>query len=484
MCAKREIVLKCLIVALLLAVSGCSKQRGALHFAAGLDALKTSNYEKAIDELGKAGRLMPKDAAVFCNLGIAYWQKGMLGESIGAFKQAHDIDSLDPVSLEYMGLIFLEMGNIVEARKALADALKIFPDSPRILNALAAVEYKAGNINQAYAGFSKATDNDPKFAPAYYNLGRLYLDKIKNTELANRNFNRFIQYAGNDPLAARARLRMSGPSVTNAVQNPASVSTNVAVLDVDVLIKKAMSCVLDEDYDDALVLLKECESRNKDKPDIYWGQAVIYDRHVPSREKAIERYRQFIMRFPQDQRCKVALDRLKVLDIGPIVSQEVQNSAQRWFDQGISAHGKADVSRAIACYKEAVRLNPSLAGAWFNLGLVYYEADSHSADARKAFEKVISIQPDMAKASYMLAMMVKADQGNKAALEILKETIKKNPNYGKAYYMMGVVYREDGRPDLARECFNKFITLAPKDPQAETVRSWLGTNKGTVRLPR
>lgn len=75
-----------------------------------------------------------------------------------------------------LGVLYHEARDFAGAEEQFAAALRIAPKSPDILVNQGNAQKGLGQYPNAEASFTKAIKIDPKFAPAYFNLGALYLD--------------------------------------------------------------------------------------------------------------------------------------------------------------------------------------------------------------------------------------------------------------------------------------------------------------------
>ena len=114
-----------------------------------------------------------------------------------------------------------------------------------------------------------------------------------------------------------------------------------------------------------------------------------------------------------------------------------------------------------------------MANAWFNLGLVF-AAKSDNTGARDAYEHAIRAQPDMIAARYNLALLQLGARKRDEALTQLREIVRLQADNAAAFYVLGYVLADDPlSTQQAKQAYSKFIELAPTDPNAAGVRDWL-----------
>jgi len=81
-----------LVVALVLALSGCTSFQGARLYRSGTLALDRGDTETAIADLERAADLVPAASEVQNHLGLAYAAAGRDAEARAAFERAIELD--------------------------------------------------------------------------------------------------------------------------------------------------------------------------------------------------------------------------------------------------------------------------------------------------------------------------------------------------------------------------------------------------------
>ncbi len=79
------------------------------------------------------------------------------------------------------------------------------------------------NSDQELACYQKAVEIDPAFAPAYYNMGVIYMKRDMDTEAVN-SFNKFLQYSKDEEKKAQVRKAISELSGTSSSSSSQTVS--------------------------------------------------------------------------------------------------------------------------------------------------------------------------------------------------------------------------------------------------------------------
>ncbi len=124
-------------------------------------------------------------------------------------------------------------------------------------------------------------------------------------------------------------------------------------------------------------------------------------------------------------------------------------------------------SRFIAEFEEAIRIDPSYAEAYNNLGLVYTQSGTDDK-AEKAFRSAIDASPDFADAHQnMGALLIISDAPG--AIRELEKAVALQPQMLKAHYNLALAYDASGPDNLQKEIeeLQKLVAIAPKYPKAD-----------------
>lgn len=113
---------------------------------------------------------------------------------------------------------------------------------------------------------------------------------------------------------------------------------------------------------------------------------------------------------------------------------------------------------------------------WFAAGSKFYTFASLSNDsiimieaagkAKKAFEKVLSMNPENLDAQTALAAIyIQVDQDVMKGVGLLKDVVTKDSNNVQAIFTLGMLSIQSGQFDKAEERFEKLISIQPFNPE-------------------
>ena len=80
-----------------------------------------------------------------------------------------------------------------------------------------------------------------------------------------------------------------------------------------------------------------------------------------------------------------------VLFLALITSAQSQQTATDWFNKGVDLYGQSKYDEAINAFDEAIKIDPNLAEAWNNKGLVL-KVLGRTTEADAAFAKTKELQ--------------------------------------------------------------------------------------------
>ena len=143
---------------------------------------------------------------------------------------------------------------------------------------------------------------------------------------------------------------------------------------------------------------------------------------------------------------------------GHAQSAEVQLA----FKNGASAlsEGRSDVAERE--FRTAVRLDPTLAEARLDLGLVLGR-EGKNAEAVESLRKALELNPKLDSANMFLGIFLHQAGHDNESAEALQREIALNPKSEEALSWLGIVELAAGRPELAVEPLDRAFALAPDD---------------------
>lgn len=150
----------------------------------GLFLAEAGVPEQAIGILRQGLAIIDHDPELWNCLGVAYLNKGELGEALKAFEQALSLDHNYPIAVNNLGSLYLSIYLKTREQKARQKAVELFREAidldPRYepaYNGLGIALKTAGDLDGAIANWKKAAELKPDYGFALYNLGLAYLQR-------------------------------------------------------------------------------------------------------------------------------------------------------------------------------------------------------------------------------------------------------------------------------------------------------------------
>lgn len=135
-------------------------------------------------------------------------------------------------------------------------------------------------------------------------------------------------------------------------------------------------------------------------------------------------------------------------------------TAWDYFRRGFRANNEGRKDEAIAEYSKAIELDPKLAAAFNNRGIIYDDLEQYQK-AIDDYNKAIELDPNYAVAYNNRGTIYDKLKQRQRALEDYDKAIELDPNYKTAYYNRGITYDDLEQPQKAIENFSKAIELDP-----------------------
>ena len=150
---------------------------------------------------------------------------------------------------------------------------------------------------------------------------------------------------------------------------------------------------------------------------------------------------------------------------------EERATARAPYNRGLESARRGDYPAAILQFQEALRIDPRLARAQYNLGLVYLRA-GRPAEAADALERAADMQSS-ADTHYALGS-ARLDQGDpRRAERAFRKAVDVDPWHLPSLYALARLVQSDD-PREAAELWRRVLALDPHGPRGEEAARALG----------
>ena len=126
-----------------------------------------------------------------------------------------------------------------------------------------------------------------------------------------------------------------------------------------------------------------------------------------------------------------------------------------------------DNEKAIEAYRQAVKLNPDLAEAYFKLGVTYALVESEQEDAETESEKPEKTTTKKGKKDAPI-IKTNSDKAFDNAIKAYKKILIKNPKDDVAHYNLGRSYNKLNQDQEAEKSLKQAVKLRPDDGDYQT----------------
>lgn len=141
---------------------------------AGVYARQTE-YSTAIQVLTRGVAALPGSAELKFRLGWNYFVQGRYATALEQFQQVVRLDPQRHQAYDFIARMYMAQEKREEALQLLRQALAAHPDASALLARLGVLLLDVGNLVQASEYLERAIREDPDHAEAYYSLGQAYL---------------------------------------------------------------------------------------------------------------------------------------------------------------------------------------------------------------------------------------------------------------------------------------------------------------------
>jgi tetratricopeptide (TPR) repeat protein len=314
-------------------------------------AAKSSVSHNEADQAGievklkQALHLNPNNFELNHNLGEFYIQQGKLAAAIPYLEKAQRIDPSHYVNGYDLALAYLQTQNLTQARRHIQAMLRT-KDTAELHNLLGEVEEATGNPVIAANEYQRAAHMEPNEKHMFDWGNQLLLHNAY--EPAAQVFGHGV---GRHPGSARLRIGL-GIALYSRGQ-----------------------------YDEAVKSLCLAVDMDPSDPRPYFFLGKTYDVSVPMAEEVTKRLAHFVRLYPKNALA------------------HYYYALSLW--KGQRGQDSKDLDQAEKLFKTTLALDPGIAEAHLQLGILYAHQQK-DADAIREYQMAIKLQPDLADAHYRL----------------------------------------------------------------------------------
>lgn len=140
-------------------------------------------------------------------------------------------------------------------------------------------------------------------------------------------------------------------------------------------------------------------------------------------------------------------------------------TAAEYNRKGIEYKRRGELPAAAECYERAIRLEPGLVEAHYNLGILRRE-QGHFDQAMACWEHAVALRPELIPPRFELANLLATIQDWDAARGMYEEILRLDPQFTPARFNAGNAALEQGRWEDAESAFRRVLRQTPQDASA------------------
>ena len=441
------------------ALLGAIKQA---YYNRGRNHLDNRRYDEAIAAFKETINKYSSFIEAYCGLARAYLGKGKLLEAEKAVNEALRLQDDNQSALQVSedikqkyydrGMSYLEQGDLVSAEESTNEILRLDPKYQLTHNLLEAIKqayYNRGRnhlnhqqYDEAIAAFRETINKYHSFTEAYCGLGWAYLGK-DNLAMAGRSVRSAYELDPNSrPVlqlmeAIKERhCKIGTDDLNQGNLSAAEKSVNEALrLDPN-----------DPHYQPAQDLLNAIKQ-------IYYNRGSTY-----------------LKQGDWDAAADSARNALR-LDKNYLPARELRETIRKlYYDQGLDYIADRAFDKAVKSLRKAKDIDPNDKAVWSNLGLAYYWIDEY-ANATRCYRKVTDLDPKDKNAYSNLGNAYFWMGEYADAIEPLQKACAIDPNCEKFHYYLGRAQFELDRLEEAKRAAEKALEINPNyQPTSELLK--------------
>jgi len=444
-----------------------------------------------------ATRIDPSDAGAHNNLGVLYYQKGLIPEAVAAFGRALELDPRMQVAQTNLELAYRENGHYDRRVAELGERLRLAPHDAAARWELGRAYAALGHHDEAVREFEALVAAEPGNAAALVQLGMA--EKARGgIERAVEWFRRACERDPESPVAFFAygeALYNRGLNEPALAALRAAIARNPDYADAHYLLAFVHGDM--GDHDAARAAAKRAIAINpllaRAQANLTLGERGPAPRPVPPAEPGIvpegalahftlglafrqkgyyaEALREYRLALEAGEDRRHALQAMAevellrrdlpaALELYDRLVAQYPDAPKLWNERGVCLHQTGRLDDAAASYARAVDLDPAYALAWNNLGVIRAR-DPEDAGALEAFRRAAQGPRPPLTARLNLALLHFQRREIDRALEGYRAVLAEQPASAVAWNGVGLVLVELRRYADARNAFARAVEAEP-----------------------
>jgi tetratricopeptide (TPR) repeat protein len=155
-------------------------------------------------------------------------------------------------------------------------------------------------------------------------------------------------------------------------------------------------------------------------------------------------------------KAKEYYEAVKCFDKAVEIEKRMEKKPIYLYNKGLALCGLERNNEAMECYRKAIELNPNLADAWKDVGLVLKDSGRYK-EAVKCFDKAKEIDPNLADAWLAKGLVLTQLEKDYEAIEQFNKAIELDPESVNAWNQKGKALYRLGRYKEAIECLDTVL---------------------------
>jgi tetratricopeptide (TPR) repeat protein len=427
-----------LLMAVILAGTGCSKQAKAKRFLAKADSdFQEKKYDAAELEYRSALQLSRLNPTAIRSLGLIYFDEGRYPQAYAFLSKANEQKPQDMEVENDLASIYLAMNKPQQAREIAQHLLTIDPASKQALLTVVNSVRSAADVADLRR-YVQQLEHSGKDASVYHlALGSLALREKKLPEGEKE----LRDALASDPKSSEAYFLLAGlyilrNDLKQGGQN-FQMAAQLAPLRSNVRLKYAEFQSETHNLEGAQKTLEEITSGAPD--------------YIPAWTT--------LMKLFFAERKLDECDNV----IHTILARDPSN-LEAMVEEGNISLVKGDAARAVAQFEQVDSLAKNNPDVKHQLAEAYLMAGERSK-ASASLEQAIAINPNYAPAITLLAELNLRSGNSAAAVSGLTQLLQKNPENAQAHMLLANAYLAQQRPDDALAVYETMQKSFPSNPQ-------------------